>query len=847
MHPLMQASPFAGLFRKWVGRSDRVVKMSVFGFWGTTMGSVRKGLLAIFATLALLAAVPASAQNVTVQGNSRVDTETIRSFVTLAPGESYTPARIDQAIKDLYATGLFRDVRIRRAGSGVVVSVVENQSINRVTFVGNSKIKTEILTGEVQARSRGPFSQAMIDQDVARIKDVYARSGRAAASVNADITPTADGRVDVAFRINEGGKTGVAAIQFQGNAVYSDYRLKRVMAMTESNFLSFLKSSDVYDPDRLAADLEAVRRFYLRNGYADFRVISSNAELDTARNGYVILIVVEEGPRYAVSAVDVESRIADVSPDQLRRRVYTRAGQTYNAVDVEKSVDAISREVAQRGYAFAQVRPRGDRDPVNQTVRIVYSVEEGPRAYIERIVIRGNTRTRDYVIRREFDVGEGDAFNRAVVDRAERRLRNLDFFQSVRITTEPGSAPDRVVVNVDVQDKATGSFSIAGGYSTSEGFLAEASIQEINFLGRGHFVRLSASNGQKSRGGEFSFTEPFFMGYRIAAGFDLFTKFNDVTDSSRYQLRTAGFTLRSSVPITEEFSVGVRYSAYQQKLRIPNTASNPFGDCPTGAPYLVGGIVNSCLTNGEASVAMKESAGKTLTSLVGLTFVYNSLDNQRDPTTGIFAELKPEVAGIGGDSRFIRATASARYYYPITDDFIGMLKVQGGHMMGFGGNKLRVLDHFYFGPDLVRGFASGGIGPRDRSGDSGANAVGGTTYMGATAEVTFPIFGLPRELGLRGAVFADAGTLFGYKGRKQIDVNRDGRINGGAGCVAGLAQSECLDVRDESKIRSSVGVGLLWASPLGPIRFDYAYALTRVKGSAGDQIQAFRFSGGARF
>jgi len=818
--------------------------MSVFG-WDGMMGSVRKGLLAIMAALVLLSTVPAMAQQrVVVQGNSRVEADTIRSFLALAPGESYTAARIDQAIKDLYATGLFQDVRITRSGAGVVVRVVENQSINRVTFVGNSRLKADQLSGEIQARSRGPFSQTMIDQDVQRIRDIYARAGRAAADVRAEITPTADGRVDVTFRISEGGKTGVAAINFQGNNAYGASRLKGVMATTESNFLSFLKSSDVYDPDRIAADLEAIRRFYLRNGYADFRIVSSSAELDTAQNGYVINIVVEEGPRYSVSAVDVESRIADISTDDLRRQVYTRAGQTYNAVDVEKSVDALSRAVAQRGYAFAQVRPRGERNPADQTVRIVYLVEEGARAYIERIVIRGNTRTRDYVIRREFDVGEGDAFNRAAIDRAERRLRNLDFFQSVRVTTEPGSAPDRVVINVDVQDKATGSFSIAGGYSTAEGFLAEVTLQEVNFLGRGQFVRITASTGQTSRGGEFSFTEPFFLGYRLAAGFDLFTKFNDASSFSRYQSRTTGFTLRAGVPITEEFSVGVRYSAYQQRIRIPNSASQPFDNCDGST--LPTGEINTCIADGEASIAIKEARGSRITSLAGLTFSYNSLDNNNDPTSGIFADLRPEIAGLGGDARFLRATASVRYYYPITDDFTGMLKLQGGYMTAFGNQRLRVLDHFSMGPDLVRGFAPSGIGPRDRGGDSNANAVGGTTYFGATAEVTFPIFGLPRELGLRGAVFGDAGTLFGYKGRKKFDLNGNNTFD----CVDPTTtrfQSECLDVRDESKIRSSVGVGLLWASPLGPIRFDYAYALSRVTGPGGDRVQAFRFSGGARF
>ncbi|MFN3481872.1 MAG: outer membrane protein assembly factor BamA, partial [Rhabdaerophilum calidifontis] len=359
--------------------------MSGFSVRGGLMAHIRLVLSAIAAlVLAVSLSVPAAAQNVTVQGNQRVDSETIRSFVRLAPGDSYTPARIDQAIKDLFATGLFADVKIRRAGSGIVVSVVENNQVNRVTFIGNSKLKTEVLTGEVQTRSRGPFSQSIVDQDVARIRDIYGRTGRAAATVNAEVTPLADGRVDVVFRIKEGDKTGVKAINFEGNRAFSASKLRGVMQTTESNFLSFLKSSDIYDPERLAADLELIRRFYLKNGYADFRVVSSNADYDAARGGYIVTIVVDEGEKYSVAGADVESRIADVDVTRLRSQVRTRVGSTYNAEDVEKSVDAINREVAQRGYAFAQVRPRGDRDPASRTVRIVYSVEEGPRVYVER-------------------------------------------------------------------------------------------------------------------------------------------------------------------------------------------------------------------------------------------------------------------------------------------------------------------------------------------------------------------------------------------------------------------------------------------------------------------------------
>lgn len=813
--------------------------MSGFSVGSSINSAVRRALI-VFGALVLIIsfAVPASAQSISVQGNRRVEAETIRSFVALAPGESYTPARIDQAIKDLFATGLFSDVRVTRAGSGIVVRVVENSSINRVTFSGNSKIKTEVLIGEVQSRSRGPFSKGVVDQDLERIRELYRRGGRAAASIDAQIVNQADGRVDVTFVIREGDKTGVKSIVFQGNQSFSNWKLKSVMQTTESNFLSFFKSSDIYDPDRLAADMEQIRRFYLKNGFADFRIVNSSAELDSNSGGYVITVAIEEGARYTVAGASVESRIPDVDTARLQGAVRTRAGQTYNAEDVEKSVDGISREVAQRGYAFAQVRPRGDRDPASKTVKIVYSVEEGPRAYVERIVVRGNTRTRDYVVRREFDLGEGDAYNKAAIDRAERRLRNLGFFKTVKITNEPGSAPDRVIINVDVEDQATGSFSIAGGYSTSDGFLAEVSLQETNFQGRGQFARITVNNGQKTRGGELSFTEPFFLGRRMSAGFDIFTKFSDATSYTRYQSRLTGFTLRTGLPITEEFSIGTRYSLYQQKIRIPNSGSRLYNDCAVGAL-----IADACITNGEASAAIKEAQGKTLTSLVGLTFAYNTLDNNNDPSSGIFADLKPEVAGAGGDSRFVRIVGTLRYYYPITDDLTGMLKFQGGHMAGFGSNKLRVIDHFNMGPELVRGFAPAGLGPRDRNGDTSANAVGGTTYFGVTSEVTFPLFGIPREFGLRGAVFADAGTLFGYRGKKFIDLNG----NGVQDCPAGAAVTECLNVRDENKIRSSVGAGLLWSSPLGPIRFDYSYALSRVQGAAGDRLQAFRFSGGARF
>jgi outer membrane protein insertion porin family len=810
------------------------------------------------------------AQAVIVQGNRRVDAETIRSYVTAQGSGSPTEIR-----QNLLATGLFSNVQVSRRGSQTVVSVQENDSINRVAFEGNRRLKSDVLLGQVQSKANGPMSQALIDADVERLKEVYRRAGYGSATVSGRIQALPNGRSDVVFTIVESGKTGIKEINFSGNGVYSSSRLRNLMSSTESNFLSFIKTSDVYDPDRIAADLELVRRYYLKNGYADFRIVANEARFDDAKGGWVIDVTVDEGQRYRVGNVAVDSRLRDIDPAALERLVSTSTGDTYNAEAVERSLVNLTTEVSRRGYAFAQVRPRGERDANGQMIGITYVVEEGPRVYVERINVRGNTRTRDYVVRRELDLGEGDAYNKVFIDRAERRLNNLGFFNKVRITNEPGSAPDRVVVNIDVEDKATGSFSIAGGYSTSDGMIGEVSLSESNFLGRGQFVRIAGTLGQRTQGVDFSFTEPYFLGRRIAAGFDLFSKFNDNYNVGRFESRVTGGQIRFSFPITEEFSITPRYSLYTTEIKIPNNVSRPYNDCSYPIPGITPGSVGgpsadniyNCLTNGEASIAVKEAQGTTLTSLVGLNFNYNSLDSYQSPRNGFIAELKPEFAGVGGDSKFLRVSADARYYKEFLEDFVGIARVQGGHVQSTGGGELRMIDHYFLGPTLVRGFAPSGIGPRDVLNDPTANALGGTTYFGGSLEVQFPIFGLPRDLGLKGAVFADAGTLFNYDGGSKGITNSAflGCPNGSEARQFNVAtnsayQNNVACVRDKNVIRSSVGVSLLWQSPLGPIRFDYAYALSKDDGVygvnpatgiagkyGGDRLQAFRFSGGARF
>src|SRR6202011_4638972 len=480
------------------------------------------------ATLAaMLVSSPVLAQTVAsiqVEGNRRVELETIRSYFKPGPGGHLGQAQIDDGLKALIETGLFQDVRISQAGGRLVVTVVENPVIGRVACEGNKKVKDEQLSGQIQSKPRGTLSRPMVQSDAQRIAEIYRRSGRYDVRVNPEIIEQPNNRVDLVFTITEGVKTGIKSVEFIGNNAYSAYRLKDVIKTHESNLLSFLGGGDVYDPDRVEADRDLIRRFYLKNGFADVQVVAALTEYDPERKGFLVTFKIEEGQQYRVASVNFQSSIAAFDGNSLRSFSRVNVGSLYNAEALEKSVEEMQIEASRRGYAFALVRPRGDRNFESHTVTITYAVDEGPRTYIERINVRGNTRTRDYVIRREFDISEGDAYNRALVDRAERRLKNLDFFKSVKITTEPGSSSDRVVLIVDLEEKSTGDFSVSGGYSTTDGAMGEVSVSERNFLGGGLFAKASVQYGQYARGYSLSFVEPYLLDYRVALGLDMYQR-----------------------------------------------------------------------------------------------------------------------------------------------------------------------------------------------------------------------------------------------------------------------------------------------------------------------------------
>jgi outer membrane protein insertion porin family len=822
------------------------------------LGGISLSVGALSVTARLAYAQTATVGSIVVQGNQRVEADTIRSYFKAGPGGRLDAFQIDEGVKALFATGLFQDIRPSFQGGRLTITVIENPVINRIAFEGNKKVKDEQLKSEIQSKERGTLSRPLVQADTARLVDVYRRSGRFDVRIEPKIIELPNNRVDLVFEINEGVKTGVKSIVFVGNRAYSSYRLKEVIKTSVTGLLAFLQTGDIYDPDRIEADRELLRRFYLKHGYIDVQIVSAIGEYDPNLRGFVITFTIEEGEQYRFGTVDVQTTIRLLNPALLRSRLRAYPGDVYNAEAVEKSVEDMTIEAAKLGFAFATVRPRAGRDPATRTVNLVFMVEEGQRAYIERINIRGNTRTRDYVIRREFDLAEGDAYNRALVNRAERRLKNLAYFKTVKITTEPGSAPDRVILNVDVEEQSTGEFSVSGGYSTADGFIGEVSVAERNLLGRGLFGRISVQYGQYTRGAQFSFVDPYFLGYRVAAGLDVFYKQQNPTSYVSYETQTVGFGTRLGFALREDLALQVRYSLYQQRVTLPpnlmncnnvnpdfvNTFPTPdkINTTPALTPPLGFAGLANCYVDGEASLAVKRelAGGPVLTSLVGYTLSYNTLDNNKSPTQGLMTEFRQDFAGVGGDVKFVRTSGDLYAYHEVVPDLVGLLHLQGGQIAGWDGG-LRMLDHFQMGSNLVRGFAPAGIGPRDLTqlpftGVYG-DALGGTYYWGASLELQTPLYFLPKDAGVKFAAFADAGSLWNYVGPTTFPAT--GEVISGSIC----ATPPC-PIDNAMHVRSSVGVGLIWDSPFGPLRFDYSFPMSK---EPYDRVQQFRFGGGTKF
>jgi len=735
---------------------------------------------------------------IVVEGNQRIDPEPVTAYMQLGPGDAYDAERVDQSIKALFQTGLFSDVQMFRRGSQLVVRVEENPLINQISFEGNSEITDENLSKEVELKPRMVFTRARVQSDVQRLQALYRRSGLFAARIEPKVIRLPQNRVNLVFEITEGATTRIQRISFIGNEAFDDGQLRDVITTEESRWWKFLTTSDNYDPDRLAYDRELLRRFYLNHGYADFQVLSATAELAPDGENFYITFTVSEGPQYKVGPVAVDPGSTSLSPELLMSEVKTQTGEIYSAEEVDSSVERLTVEAGTSGYAFAKVRPRVERDEQTRTIGLTYALEEGPRVYIERIDIVGNTRTQDNVIRREIRLVEGDAYNRVLVDRARRRITALDFFSKVDVIEQPGSAPDRVVLVFQVEEKSTGTLNFAAGYSTSEAVVGSVSVTERNLLGKGQFVRLATSLSFKRQEVDFSFTEPYFLGRNLSAGVDAYATRTDQQDESSFDVRQLGGGFRLGFPLSENSRITTRYNFTNRRIwNVPDNASQ----------------------------AIIQSRGTTNISLVGATYVYDMLDNPLNPTSGYRFQVSTDVAGLGGDAQWARAEMAAYYFYPIWDGVVFMARGTAGHMEPLG-KEIQPIDRFFKGGNSFRGFERAGIGPRDIS-TSRHDALGGYTYGIGTVEVTFPL-GLPEEFGIRGAVFSDFGTLF------NAPHNFDCGSKVPEGCLVG----------DNAAFRASAGASIIWESPFGPLRFDFAQALLKEKY---DKTEWFRFSVGTQF
>ena len=762
-----------------------------------------------FALGLLLLATPTAraAVAIEVHGNRRIEAATIQSYFAPRAGQDVDgpvdrpldEKAVDAGLKALFASGLFTDAKVARAGDRLIVTVVEAPVIDRIAFEGNHALKDKDLTGEVQSKARGALIPATVQADVVRLAELYRHAGRFDARVVPKTVQHGD-RVDLVFEIAEGVKTTVKRIDFVGNRAVAAWRLKGVIKSGQSSILSFLTGSDLYDQDRVEADRDLLRRYYLGHGFADVRIGAARAELDPAAGGIVLTFAVEEGEPYRFGKVDVASSVARVDGRALAGELEARAGDTYDAALIDKTVDELTIALAKRGQPFAAVRARSVRNAPAHTIDLVFAIEPGEPRYVERIDIRGNGKTRDYVIRREFDIAEGDAYNRALIDRAERRLKALEFFKTVKISTEPGSAPDRVIVDVVVAEQQTGDFNFGVGYSTVDGVVGNVSVSERNFLGLGQYVKVSATLGQYSDSAGVSFVQPYLLGTRMSLGVDVFGKMTAQSSYQSYGSTSYGTAFRLGLPITDDVSAQLRYSIYNQSVTLD--------------PSLVSGTVSLPIQQAAA-------AGPAWVSMAGYSLAYDTRDNRRSPTEGVYAEFKQDIAGLGGDVSFIKTAEDARWYQPITTDLTGIARVQSGYLTPWGGKDVPLLNRFFGGPTLVRGFAPNGIGPRDLTPGSTRDNIGGTAFWGTSAEAQASIPYLPSDFALKFAVFADAGSVWG------------------GGNIPALSQS--FTVGSAGVMRSSFGAGLIWGSPFGPLRVDYAIPVTK---TGYDVTQRMSFSAG---
>ncbi len=753
------------------------------------------------------AAAAESTAVIAVIGNRQIDAATIRAHVHAGDDGNFNAAALDAALKSLYATGLFEDVKIARDGTRILISVVENPTIARLAFEGNKKIKDQDLKKAVQSKPGGPLNRALVHDDVIHIIELYRLHGYFGVAVEPETIAGKDGRPSLVFEIKEGNKLAVRQVQFSGNAAYPSNKLKGVVKTGETNVLSFLLNNDAYDAERIEADSDLLRRFYRAHGFADVQV-RPDARYEADAKGVVVTYTIDEGPLYRFGRIEIVSELRSVDAVALRPHLRTQSGEIYDAGAIEKTVEELELALAKNGAAFAVALPRSERlPPVGRSgigaINLTYTIVDDKRVYVERIDIHGNIKTRDEVIRREFDLVEGDAYNRALIERGERRLKQLGFFRTVKITSQAGSAPDRVVVDVALEEDKTGFFSVMGGYSGTDGLSATVTVGDANFLGTGDIARASGTIGQYAGGFDVSLTDPNALGPHVSLGGELFAKETFASPYQSYNSSFYGAKIITAAPLNEQIGMSWSYSIYNQNLTLPSgaTASLPIQQVAAAGPMWV--------------------------SSVGTGMTYSTLDNPKSPANGVRVQTNNEFAGLGGAAKFARTTEDARYYHEIFGDVTGMVRGQGGYATPWGGQQLPLLNGFFGGPQLVRGFAPNGFGPRVVTPGVSQDTIGGNVYWTTTAELQAPVPFITADAGLKMALFADAGSLW---------------ASNMASTASLASMSPAQQIANARAIRASVGASLIWDSPFGALRVDYAYPIAK---QTFDVTQRLNFTAGA--
>jgi outer membrane protein insertion porin family len=744
---------------------------------------------------------PTIIKSIQVVGNQRVEANTVGSYLLIAPGDRYSEERIDLSVKTLFATGLFADVLIEPNGGDLIIRVVENPIINRVIVEGNKALKTDKITDELEAAPRSVFTRARVQADVQRIIELYSQSGRFAATIVPKVVQQPQNRVDLIFEITEGPVTGVKRINFIGNKEFDDSRLRKQLATKESIWYKFFSSNDNYDPNRLEYDREQVRTFYTDRGFADFRIVSAVAELVPNQKDFYITFTVDEGDEYTWGDVSVETELKTLDKRLLEAIIPIKKGKIYKSSEVEGAIDTLTFAAGAAGYAFVDIQPEIKRNRDTKTVDLVFNLVEGPRVYIERIDIVGNTTTLDYVIRRELELVEGDAFNRILLDRSRNRVRALRFFEEVEITEVQGNTPDRAIVEVKVKEQPTGELSFSAGFSSADAFLVDLSITQRNLRGRGQqarFVIRASSNRQEI---DLRFTEPRFLNRNLAAGIELFNVTNDFFDEAGFRSTRIGGQTTLAFRVTDFTTLSTRYSLRRETV-----------DC------------TAALLQTNPQLCLQDN--NRLSSTVGYSFGWDRRNDPITPTRGFDFLFSQDFAGVGGDVKYLRSEVNANYYRGLFKDVIATAKFSGGYITGWGGDSVQINDRFFKGSSTFRGYDNAGIGPRVVSTVDGTrfNALGGNAYGLASAEVSFPL-GIPSLLG---SLFIEAGTVGLLDEEFKILGGNDGS----------------LIVRDDLSIRSIAGVSIFWESPFGPIRFDFTKPLIK---EDFDRRESFQFNTSTRF